>query len=171
MRSAVQPVALFVWVSLLAFFFANVEIQIEGADGWAASLPVTFRIEDHWLLDLFWGGRPLTGYHAWVFSFMALTFHLPIVFSWRWTPKLEARVLGTLCVFWIVEDALWFVLNPAYGWSKLTPEHVPWHLHWFLGIVPTDYVTFTAVGAALLAWSYRGGVRGAGAPAPAPDRG
>jgi hypothetical protein len=51
------------WVVLLAYFFANVEIQIEGSAGWAANLP-TWRIEHHWLLDLFWGGRPMTGYHA-----------------------------------------------------------------------------------------------------------
>jgi hypothetical protein len=51
------------WVFLPAFFFANVEIQIEGAHGWAASLP-TWRIEKHQLLDIFCGGRPMTGYHA-----------------------------------------------------------------------------------------------------------
>ncbi len=51
------------WVCLLAFFFAEVEIQIKGAQGWAAGLP-TWRIEQHWLLDIFWGGRPMTGYHA-----------------------------------------------------------------------------------------------------------
>ena len=64
-----------VWVALLALFFAEVEIQIEGAAGWAANLP-TWRIEQHWLLDIFWGGRPMTGYHAWVFSFMALIFFI-----------------------------------------------------------------------------------------------
>ena len=42
------------WVSLMAFFFAEVEIQIEGDAGWATSLP-TWRIEQHWLLDIFWG--------------------------------------------------------------------------------------------------------------------
>lgn len=154
MPSRLHPIGLAVAVVVLAFFFANVEIQIEGGAGWAESLPVTFRITEHWLLDLFWGGRPLTGYHAWVFSFMALAFHLPLVMFWRWTPKLEARVVGSLCFFWIVEDALWFVLNPAFGWARLTPEHVPWHVNWFLGVVPTDYVTFTLVGLALIAWSF-----------------
>lgn len=84
---------------------------------------------------------------------MALSFHLPLVFAWRWTPRLEARVLALICVFWIVEDGAWFVLNPAYGWAKLTPEHVPWHVSWFLGL-PTDYWTFTAAGVLLYAWSF-----------------
>ena len=85
-----QPLALLCAVAVLAYFFANVEIQIEGPHGWAASLPVTFRVEHHWLLDVFWGGRPLTGYHAWVFAFMALVFHLPLVFGNRWTWNAEA---------------------------------------------------------------------------------
>jgi hypothetical protein len=149
-----QPVAQLAAVFVLAYFFANVEIQIEGANGWAASLPVTFRIEHHWLLDVFWGGRPLTGYHAWVFAFMALFFHFPMIWANVWTLKHEARTLACICVFWIAEDALWFVLNPAYGWSKLDPAHVPWHVHWFLGL-PTDYWTFTLAGLLLYAWSYR----------------
>jgi hypothetical protein len=48
------------WVLVMAFFFANAEIQIEGGAGWATSLP-TWRIEHHWLLDIFWGGRAMTG--------------------------------------------------------------------------------------------------------------
>ena len=38
--------------SVLAYAFANVEIQIEGSAGWAINLP-TWRIEKHWLLDIF----------------------------------------------------------------------------------------------------------------------
>ncbi len=152
-RAALQACALLLSVVILAFFFANVEIQIEGANGWAVALPVTFRIEDHWLLDVFWGGRPMTGYHAWVFPFMALFFHFPMVWAGRWSIKLEARAIACTSVFWIVEDALWFVLNPAYGWAKLDPEHVPWHVHWFLGL-PTDYFTFTGVALALFVWSF-----------------
>ena len=64
---------LLVFVLVVAAFFAQVEIQIEGSAGWAASLP-TWRVEKHWLLEIFWGGRAMTGYHAWVFSFMALVF-------------------------------------------------------------------------------------------------
>jgi hypothetical protein len=124
------------WVLLLGFMFAEVEIQIEGAAGWAADLP-TWRIEQHWLLDLFWGGRPLTGYHAWVFSFMALVFHLPAFFVHRWGWRQEVQVVGGVMLFWIIEDFLWFVLNPAFGIDKFSPTLIPWHKHWWLGM-PTD---------------------------------
>ncbi len=147
---------------LCSFFFAKVEIQIEGPAGWAANLP-TWRIESHWLLDLFWGGRPMTGYHAWVFSFMALVFHLPILMSGRWTFSREARIIGCLMLFWIIEDFLWFILNPAYGMSRFSPGQVPWHKNWVLGM-PTDYLTFTVIGGALYIWSFTG------RPFPGTDR-
>jgi hypothetical protein len=141
------------WIILLAFFFANVEIQIEGSNGWAASLP-TWRVENHALLDIFWSGRPMTGYHVWVFSFMFLAFHLPVFACGKWNIFLESRILGALMIFWIVEDFLWFILNPAFGWAKFSSAFIPWHKHWVLG-VPLDYLTFTVIGAALLWLSFR----------------
>jgi hypothetical protein len=153
----IQPIALVATVLLLGFFFANVEIQIEGGHGWAANLP-TWRIEHHWLLDIFWGGRPMTGYHAWVFPFMAIFFHFPLIFAWRWSWRLEARVIACIMMFWLSEDFLWFVCNPAFGLAKFAPEFIPWHIHW-LWFAPTDYWTMSAAGVALMAWSYVGAHR------------
>jgi hypothetical protein len=143
------------WVLLLGMFFAKTEIQIEGANGWATALP-TWRIEKHLLLDIFWGGRAMTGYHAWVFSFMFLIFHFPHVvqgsFSWR----MEARCIAALMIFWIAEDFLWFVLNPAFGLARFSQDQIPWHKHWMLGM-PSDYLTYMLLGGLLLAWSFLGG--------------
>jgi len=140
------------YVALLGLVFAQVEIQIEGASGWATSLP-TWRIERHVLLDWFWGGRPLTGYHAWVFSFMALVFHLPAVLLQQWSWRIEARILGALALFWIIEDWSWFALNPAYGIARFSPEVISWHKNW-LGPAPTDYWTFGGGGLVLLVLSF-----------------
>ncbi|MBI5017977.1 MAG: hypothetical protein HZB55_21125 [Deltaproteobacteria bacterium] len=148
-----RPALLLAWIVLLAACFAQVEIQIEGPNGWASALP-TWRVHGHWLLDLFWGGRPLTGYHAWVFSFMALVFHLPCVLAGPYSWRLETRCLGSLMIFWILEDFLWFAWNPAYGVARLAPAFVPWHRHWVLGL-PTDYYTFLTVGGVLLWSSFR----------------
>ena len=137
------------WVLLMAFFFANVEIQIEGGAGWAANLP-TWRIEKHWLLDIFWGGRAMTGYHAWVFSFMALVFFSPLAFNGKWRWRDAGLALAGVMTFWMVEDFVWFVANPAYGWARFDPVHVAWHPHWFLG-APVDYWIGLG-GAALIVW-------------------
>ena len=155
-----RALALLAWLAILAVLFAQAEIQIEGARGWAAGLP-TWRIADAPVLRALFGGREITGYHVFVFSFMAAVFHLPFFLALRWSWRLEARVLGSLCLFWIAEDILWFVLNPAYGLARLTPTHAPWHPHWLLG-VPVDYLVFPLVAVGLLGWSYA-------APVP-PDR-
>lgn len=144
---------LLAWVLMLSFFFAQVEIQIEGTAGWAANLP-TWRIEQHWLLDIFWGGRAMTGYHAWVFPFIALLFHFPVVLAERWSWRAEYRILACIMVFWICEDFLWFILNPAYGWPRFTPQDVPWHKHWLLG-APNDYWISLSLAATLLFFSFR----------------
>ena len=150
--TGVGAVALLLWVTLLGAVFANVEIQIEGGAGWAAN-PPTWRIDHSWM-NLFCGGKTITGYHVWIFSFMALAFHLPLfvtgTFSWR----LEARILGAVMVFWIVEDFLWFLFNPAFGFGKFAPEFIPWHKHWALGM-PVDYILSLTLGAVLIGWSYR----------------
>jgi hypothetical protein len=145
---------LILYVALLGLFFAMTEIQIEGANGWACALP-TWRIEKHWLLDIFWGGRPMTGYHAWIFPFMFLVFHLPHVVGGAFSWHKEARCLGALMLFWIFEDFLWFVFNPCYGLAKFSPQFIPWHKHWMIGM-PSDYLIFTCVGCLLLGWSFGG---------------
>lgn len=140
-----------IWVLLLAYFLANVEIQIEGASGWAMNLP-TWRIAPNWWLDLLWGGREMTGYHAWMFPCIALFFHFPLVLLGHWSWRLEARLLGCILTFWIAEDFFWFALNPAFGWTRFSPANVPWHIHWW-GPAPTDYWVFLSIAAALLALS------------------
>ena len=134
---------------LLAFFFAQIEIHIEGANGWAANLP-TWRIEHHWLLDLFWGARPMTGYHAWVFPFIALFFHFPVAFSNAWSWAAEARIIACIMLFWLVEDFLWFVLNPAFGLARFEPINVSWHKNWLWG-APIEYWLFAPL-CGLLLW-------------------
>ena len=140
-------------VALLAACFAQTEIQIEGPAGWAANLP-TWRIEKHWLLDIFWGGRAMTGYHAWVFSFVALMFHFPFVFVRTWSPRLECRALACILLFWTIEDFLWFVLNPAFGIGRFAPEFIPWHHHWWL-CAPADYWVGIVTAGVLMTISYR----------------
>lgn len=151
MPDLLQLLATIGFVVVLAFFFAKVEIHIEGDAGWAANLP-TWRVEKHWLLDIFWAGRAMTGYHAWMMSFIALFFHLPIFLMWHWSWQLEARILALMMVFWIVEDFLWFIVNPAFGWKRFHQKHVPWHKHWICG-APTDYWIFIGISSLLFAYS------------------
>src|SRR5438093_13725998 len=109
-RVAIAILSTLLYIALLALFFAQVEIQIEGPTGWAANLP-TWRVEQYWWLDWFWGGRPLTGYHLWVFSFMALAFHLPIALLQRCTCPIVQRTFNTFSMICINSARLSTVNN------------------------------------------------------------
>lgn len=137
-----------VFILVLAFWFAKVEIQIEGPSGWGKNLP-TWRIEKHWLLDVFWGGRAMTGYHFWVIPFIFLLFHLPVFVTGEWSWQREGRIFGGFVLFWIFEDFLWFVINPAFGIQKFKPEWIPWHPRWFAKM-PVDYWLFFPLGFGLV---------------------
>lgn len=146
------PCVLLIWITLMAILFAQLEIQIEGPHGWAANLP-TWRLPKSSVFRTLFGGREVTGYHVFAFSFMAVAFHLPLALLAQFTLPLEARILASLAVFWILEDFLWFAMNPAFGLSRFRPMHVPWHPYWFLG-VPVDYLVMSVGATALYAYSY-----------------
>ena len=51
---------------------------------------------------------------------------------------MEGCAIAGYNLFWVVEDFLWFVLNPHFGWSKFNKNSIWWHKRWFLGL-PLDY--------------------------------
>ena len=148
-----RPWLTIAWVAVLAFFFAQVEIQIEGGAGWAAALP-PWRIAQQWLLAIFWGGGALTGSHGGLLSFMVLMFHFPLAFVQTWSWRLQARALACIMQFWVMEDFLWFVFNPDFGLTRFDPQNVPWQKHWWWW-APTDYWTFSAVAIVLFWLSFK----------------
>ncbi len=141
-------VTFFASLAVLATLFALLEIQIEGPHGWAAGLP-TWKISNRWT-RLLYSSKPLTGYHLYTLLFTLLAAHLPfglamVPFTWR----MEARALAFFVLFWVLEDFLWFVLNPAFGWKRFRRDHIWWHApHWWW-IMPRDYWVFIPVGLVL----------------------
>src|SRR5262249_24339097 len=109
-----MTLAYFLAILISAVLWAKLEIEIEGKDGWAAGLP-TWKVESHVLLDIFYGGRPLTGYHFWAFSSVLFFYHLPMFIQGHWSWRGEFHAVGGYMLFWLLEDFLWFVLNPHFG--------------------------------------------------------
>ena len=105
---AVACAALF---CVCSFLLANLELQIEGKDGWAKNLP-TWRLKT----ALCRGGTPLTGYHIGLWSTMTAIF-VVVVFlpSMLWGVCSDISFLTAtlthLGLFLAVEDAMWFALN------------------------------------------------------------
>ncbi|HET9986091.1 MAG TPA: hypothetical protein VFQ38_20995 [Longimicrobiales bacterium] len=137
-----------------AALFALLEIQIEGREGWAAGLP-TWRIRNAWTRRLL-GAREVTGYHVYFQLFVLVMAHLPyLVAAVPPSLALELRILAFLILFWVLEDFLWFVFNPAYGLRRFRREEVWWHAATWWGVMPRDYWIFTPIGLALYVWSWR----------------
>jgi hypothetical protein len=135
----------FSFLFVLAALFALAEIQIEGPQGWAANLP-TWRVKNRWT-RLLYGAKPLTGYHLYLQLFLLVAVHLPFgmgltPFTWRG----EASALSFFILFWVLEDFLWFVFNPAFGLRRFKPEHIWWHAPGWIWIMPRDYWIFLPVG-------------------------
>ncbi|MQA90989.1 MAG: hypothetical protein GEU90_12240 [Gemmatimonas sp.] len=145
--------AFFVALIVAAAIFALLEIQIEGPSGWASSLP-TWRVDNR-LTRLLFGSRQVTGYHVYAHLFVLLVLHLPYPLAFV-VPSLqaEARIFAFLVLFWIAEDFLWFVLNPAFGIGRFNREAVWWHAPAWWWIMPREYWIFLPVGIALYVVSW-----------------
>jgi hypothetical protein len=139
-------IGLLAFMVFLAVILALWEIQIEGRDGWAAKLP-TWRLEKGWAVRLN-GGNPVTGYHVFLITFTLAVVHLPLFFApWRW--RLESLLLGFYLGMVLLEDFLWFVLNPAYGIKNFRKGKIRWHKTWW-GPVPRLYCILAVIGGLLI---------------------
>jgi hypothetical protein len=122
---------------LVAWVFALWEIQIEGKHGWAENLP-TWRMDTQWTRALY--KRPITGYHLYAQVFVFFIAHSPFGLSLvPWGLRHEMRILAFLVLFWVLEDFLWFLCNPAYGWRNFKPQSIAWHRDCWWWIAPRDY--------------------------------
>jgi hypothetical protein len=140
-------IGLLVFTIFMAFILAEWEIQIEGQDGWAAKAP-GWRIEKGWLMKIS-GGRPVTGYHFYMTVFLVALVHLTLFFT-AWTWRLECLLLGFYTAMVLIEDFLWFLLNPHFGLKKFRPGQIWWHKTWW-GPVPSLY-WFLGPLAGVLIW-------------------
>ena len=134
--------------------FALLEIQIEGASGWAKDLP-TWKVENR-LTRLIFGNRPMTGYHFYVHVFFLVVLHLPYAFGFvPLSLDAELRIAAFWIAFWIVEDYLWFVFNPAFGVSRFRREYIWWHAPSWWWIMPREYWIGAPLAVVLYILSWR----------------
>lgn len=142
-----SPAIFFLFLLLVAFCFAKVEIAIEGKHGWAENLPTWRLPTTNWASVIFFSGKPATGYHVWMETFILAMLHAVYVYvtpSWM----IELQIFAFFFFFSVLEDFLWFALNPAYGIKNFRPEKIWWHRkHWWL-IAPRDYYLFVVLGVA-----------------------
>jgi len=140
------------YLIVLAILHALWELQIEGNyDGWARNLPC-WRWNKIWKIIL--GGKPMTGYHWYMLLMFTFLFHSPFLFI-PWTIPTECLILGIYIYYWLLEDFLWFILNPLYTLKKFRKGSIEWHKRWILGL-PLSYWVGLLIGTILI---YLGRIR------------
>jgi len=148
-NSAMHILLFFLLVFWVSVCFAETEIAIEGEHGWADQLPTWRLSKEHILSRLLSGGRELTGYHLWVQTFLFSVLHIAYLFTaFSW--KVELQLFSFILFVWIVEDFLWFVLNPAFGVKKFKKEYIWWHERTWWWFAPRDYFLFIPTAIVLL---------------------
>jgi len=134
-----QPIYIF----LLALILAILEVQIEGAHGWAKNLPTWRANPQKWYAKIYtkiMGGKEMTGYHLALFSMIFILFHFPYASGLNWTISNEISTIIFFLFFIVVEDYLWFVVNPHFTVKNFKINHLFWHKKWLLKL-PRDYWT------------------------------
>jgi hypothetical protein len=129
---------------VLALFFALTEIEVEGSNGWAEKLPTwrhTKTVSAR-LYGLFVSGKPLTGYHLFLFMIPIMIFHTSFFTGVAWSIPRELVSWSIYFAFGPTWDALWFILNPYYTISNLRKENIWWYnkSFWLLDRIPSDYI-------------------------------
>ena len=134
-----MTLALGAYFFLMAFVLAHLEIQIEGPHGWAEKLP-TWRWDGPGVRR--WFGKPITGYHLCLITFILLFLHVPQFYGASWAR--EADLLAMFFFLSVTWDVLWFACNRHFGMGRFRKGQVWWFPAWSLG-VPRPYLLTLAL--------------------------
>ena len=129
---------------VFAAVVACIEIEAEGKFGWAEKMPTWYRTTGFAaaLYCRLMGGKPLTGYHLFMFFFPVMLFHAPFFMGVAWSVSAELMAWSMYFAWCVLWDFLWFVLNPHYGIKNFKREKIWWHAKsiWVFGLFPMDYL-------------------------------
>lgn len=97
--------------NVLGTIWAALEVQIEGKYGWATELPT----------NKFFGTK-FTWYHVMMNCMVIMTVFMSVKWSWR--------VPYWISGLFLIEDYMWFMINPHFGIKNYNSENVWWHSWW-----------------------------------------
>ncbi len=147
-----------------ALVVAGLEVEAEGKSGWAYRMPTWYRTSG-WaarVFGLLMGGKPMTGYHCFMFFVPLFYFHAQFAAGVTWTVAAEIQAWAMYFAWVVVWDYLWFVINPHF-FHCFNKESVWWHAKswWVLGLFPFDYLLgiILSIGLTLLAGWMNGQMR------------
>lgn len=107
----------FAWIVVTFASISFWEAYIEGHHGGASK-------QVGWVWNIF--GLRLTGYHVMLFGVTIPLFLLMPFIAYGYDGKLLVTVVIGYLIGIVVEDFLWFVVNPVYPLRDFRPEKVWW---------------------------------------------
>ena len=124
-----------IWFVLtFATLWSWMEVEIEGPTGWAMNLPTSCA---------FFGW---TWYHMSMNCIILLVLHRSLwsLHYERGVLKLARFVIYT-ALWYVVEDFMWFALNPHFGLIKYNKTGIPWHTNkvWVMGTFIENWIVLT----------------------------
>lgn len=132
---------LFLTIQAAMALFALAEAYQEGKHGW--------KYNHRWFSVPLPGGYWFHAYHVFIFLgiFPLLLFVVPLLLV-GWDTHLFLVILFSFMVGLVLEDFLWFVVNPQFSLKKWKPKYVRWYPWLTLGTtsIPTMYMV--AIGMA-----------------------
>jgi hypothetical protein len=134
---------IFLYTQAIFIAIAFWESHID-TDGWA-------KTQQGWRINL--GIRELTAYHFWSWGVMIPLFLILPIAIYGWNAHLFWLLVASALIGTVVEDTLWFVVNPKFGIKKWNSHYGHWHKWVKLGRfeVP-DFVIFFPIAAILIWW-------------------
>jgi hypothetical protein len=138
--------------------WAFVMVNAEGNDGWGGKSGWRLRKDQLPWLRILTFGRPINFLPVFACLTFFGTYLLVPAWSYAHNVPFSTAAWGELIVyfllFFIIEDYIWFLVNPGFGAGKFSKKFVPWHPYWILGM-PFDY--WFAVAAILFCGVYAKG--------------
>lgn len=137
--------ATFFWIIIGFASISFWEAYIEGKHGGAEK-------QVGWVWRIF--GLRLTGYHLMLFGVTLPVFLLLPLIAHGYDGKMLAVIICGYSVGIIVEDFLWFVVNPAFKFRDFRPAKVWWYPWWRIGPIHMPIIYPMSIGIAILTWYF-----------------
>jgi len=134
-----NEIIIFFYIIGIFISIAFWEAYIEGSGGWAAN-------QVGWRLNFKVGflKRPLDAYHFWSWLVMLPMFLMLPFVMFGWNEHLFWVTIASALIGVVVEDYLWFVVNPKFRLEDFKPSRVWWH--YWIGYgkykVPELYIVY-----------------------------
>jgi len=136
---------LFLWIISGFAAMAFWEAYIEGKDPWAKrQVGWTWHLTPKWTI---------TAYHFWVWVMLAFFLTLPLAVN-GWSTPLFGMLLSAAAIGMIVEDFLWFVINPKFPFRNFNAAQVYWYPWLKIGRIQIPMPYLFGIAIALCSWYF-----------------